>query len=140
MGPIERRSGIDSRSESEKQIAGERRSGIERRSRLASTGLMPSNEQLVLFGRRLRRAMRDEKGRGFFGVASGEDHFTFYSEVVRLIDWGRPHKKLLEDGGRHRGRCRPAVRTSPRWATSANVIGARRQRPLHGRKNCQVVR
>jgi hypothetical protein len=48
---------------------------------------MPSNEQLVLFARRLKRAMRDEKGRGFFGVASGEDHFTFYSDVVRLIDW-----------------------------------------------------
>ena len=48
---------------------------------------MPSNEQLALFARRLKRAMRDEKGRGFFGVASGEDHFTFYEEVVRLIDW-----------------------------------------------------
>jgi hypothetical protein len=87
MSSIERRSGIDSRSESENQISGERRSGIERRSRLAPTGLMPSNEQLALFAGRLKRAMRDEKGRGFFGVASGEDHFTFYSEVVRLIDW-----------------------------------------------------
>jgi hypothetical protein len=87
MSSIERRSGIDSRSESEKQISGERRSDTERRSRLASTGLMPSNEQLVLFARRLKRAIRDEKGRSFFGVASGEDHFTYYSDVVRLIDW-----------------------------------------------------
>ena len=87
MALIERRSGIDSRSESERQTAGERRSGIERRSRLPPTGLMPSNEQLTLFARRLKRAMRDEKGRNFFGVASGEDHFTFYSEVTRLLDW-----------------------------------------------------
>jgi len=87
MGLIERRSGTDTRSDSEKQNTGERRSGVERRSRVASTGQMPSNEQLVLFARRLKRAMRDEKGRGFFGVASGEDHFTFYSDVVRLIDW-----------------------------------------------------
>jgi hypothetical protein len=84
---IERRSGIDSRPESEKQIGGERRSGIERRSRLASKGVMPSNEQLALFARRLKRAMRDEKGRAFFGVTSGEDQFTLYPEVVRLIDW-----------------------------------------------------
>jgi hypothetical protein len=84
---IEGRSGIGSRSESERQIDGERRSGIERRSRLASKGEMPSNEQLALFARRLKRAMRDEKGRAFFGVASGEDQFTFYPEVVRLIDW-----------------------------------------------------
>ncbi|WP_143039617.1 MULTISPECIES: hypothetical protein [Bradyrhizobium] len=87
MSSIERRSGIDSRSESEKQSFGERRSSTERRSRLPSTGLMPSNDQLVLFARRLKRAMRDEKSRGFFGVASGEDHFTYYSDVVRLIDW-----------------------------------------------------
>lgn len=87
MSLIERRSGIDSRSETEKQISGERRSGTERRCRLPSAGQMPSNEQLVLFVRRLKRAMRDEKGRGFFGVASGDDHFTYYSDVVRLIDW-----------------------------------------------------
>ena len=87
MSSIERRSGIDSRSESEKQISGERRSGTERKFHSPSTGLMPSNEQLALFARRLKRAMRDEKGRGFFGVASGEDHFTYYSDVVRLIDW-----------------------------------------------------
>jgi len=48
---------------------------------------MPSNEQLALFSRRLRRAMRDEKRRSFFGVSSGEDHFIFYPEVLRLIEW-----------------------------------------------------
>ena len=87
MRLIERRSGIDTRSESEKQITGERRSGIKRRVGLPSTGQMPSNEQLALFLRRLKRAMRDEKGRGFFGVASGEDHFVFYPEVLRLVEW-----------------------------------------------------
>ena len=87
MSSIEKRSGIDSRSESEKQISGERRSSTERRPRLPSAGLMPSNEQFVIFVRRLKRAMRDEKGRGFFGVASGDDHFTYYSDVVRIIDW-----------------------------------------------------
>jgi len=87
MGLIERRSGVDSRSESEREAVGERRSGIERRSRPLSTGLMPTNEQLALFARRLKRAIRDEKGRSFFGVASGEDHFTFYPDVIRLIEW-----------------------------------------------------
>jgi hypothetical protein len=87
MGMIERRSGIDSRSESEQRAIGERRSGIERRLRLPTTGEMPSKEQLAVFARRLKRAMRDEKGRSFFGVASGEDHFTFFSEVIRVIEW-----------------------------------------------------
>lgn len=86
MSNIERRSGIDSRSENEKQSFGERRSGTERRSRLPFGG-PPSNDQLVMFARRLKRAMRDEKSRGFFGVASGEDHFTYYPDVIRLIDW-----------------------------------------------------
>jgi hypothetical protein len=86
-GLIDRRSGIDSRSESERKAVGERRSGIERRSRLPTIGEMPSNEQLAVFARRLKRAMRDEKGRSFFGVASGEDHFTFFSEVIRVIEW-----------------------------------------------------
>ena len=83
----ERRSGIDTRSENEKQLSGERRSRIDRRSDRAAMAPMPSSEQLALFARRLRRAMRDEKSRSFFGVASGEGDFTFYSDVVRPVEW-----------------------------------------------------
>jgi hypothetical protein len=83
----ERRSGIDTRSESEKQLIGERRSGVERRTDRGSAKPMPSNEQLTVFARRLRRTMRDEKGRAFLGVATGEQDFTFYPEVLRLVEW-----------------------------------------------------
>jgi hypothetical protein len=83
----ERRSGIDTRSESEKQLLGERRAGIERRTDRKSAKPMPSNEQLLMFARRLRRTMRDEKGRAFLGVAVGEQDFSFYPEVTRLVEW-----------------------------------------------------
>jgi hypothetical protein len=83
----ERRSGIDTRSDSEKQLLGERRSGIDRRTDHVSAKQMPSHEQLALFARRLRRTMRDEKGRTFLGVATGEQDFTFHPEVVRLVEW-----------------------------------------------------
>jgi hypothetical protein len=83
----ERRSGTDTRSESEKQLLGERRSGLERRTDRASAKPVPSNDQLLLFARRLRRTMRDEKGRAFLGVAVGEQEFTFYPEVIRLVEW-----------------------------------------------------
>ena len=81
---MDRRSGIDSRSEAEKQAAGERRSGGERRAACLS---QPSNEQLALFARRMRRAMRDEKGRHLLGVAIGEGHFSIYPDVVRVVEW-----------------------------------------------------
>jgi hypothetical protein len=83
----ERRSGIDTRSESEKQSVGERRSGVDRRTDRASAKQIPSDEQLLLFARRLRRTMRDEKGRAFLGVAVGEQVFSFYPEVTRLVEW-----------------------------------------------------
>ena len=83
----ERRSGIDTRSESEKQSIGERRSGIDRRTGREPVKTMPSDEQLMLFARRLRRTMRDEKGRAFLGVAVGEEDFAFYPEVIRLVEW-----------------------------------------------------
>jgi hypothetical protein len=83
----ERRSGMDTRSESEKRLLGERRSGIDRRTDRTSAKPMPSNEQLLLFARRLRRTMRDEKGRAFLGVAVGEQDFAFYPEVLRLVEW-----------------------------------------------------
>ena len=82
----ERRSGIDTRSEAEKQLLGERRSGIDRRCGEPAKA-MPSGEQLALFARRLRRAMRDEKGRSLFGIANGEQDFAFYPDVVRVAEW-----------------------------------------------------
>jgi hypothetical protein len=30
---------------------------------------------------------RDEKSRHFFGVASGEDDFRGYAEVLRALEW-----------------------------------------------------
>jgi hypothetical protein len=42
---------------------------------------------LALFARRMRRIMRDEKGRHLLGVAIGEGHFAIYPEVVRVVDW-----------------------------------------------------
>lgn len=83
----DRRSGTDTRSEREKQLLGERRSGPDRRMDRAPAKPVPSNDQLLLFARRLRRAMRDEKGRVFFGVAVGEQEFAFYPEVTRLVEW-----------------------------------------------------
>src|SRR6266850_1311539 len=60
----ERRSGIDTRSESEKQLAGERRSQIVLRSDQNKTaGQQPSTDQLSIFAKRVKRAMRDEKSR-----------------------------------------------------------------------------
>jgi hypothetical protein len=49
--------------------------------------LRPSNEQLALFARRVRRATSNEKSRHCFGVASGEYEFTFFPEVVRALEW-----------------------------------------------------
>jgi len=48
---------------------------------------MPSNEQLALFVRRLKRTMRDEKGRSFLGVAIGEGDFALYPDVIRVVEW-----------------------------------------------------
>jgi hypothetical protein len=48
---------------------------------------MPSNEQLALFVRRIRRTMRDEKGRSFLGVATGEYDFALYPDVIRVVEW-----------------------------------------------------
>jgi hypothetical protein len=83
----ERRSGIDTRSEAQKRLVGERRSGIERRANEEPRTDTPSSEHLALFARRLRRVLRDEKGRGFFGVANGESDFALYPDVVRVVEW-----------------------------------------------------
>ena len=82
---IERRSGTDARSEAEKRLTGERRSRIERRSSRVSE--QPSNDQLSLFAKRVRRAIRDENSRHIFGISSGENDFRGYPDVLRALDW-----------------------------------------------------
>jgi hypothetical protein len=47
----------------------------------------PSNEQLALFSKRLRRAMNSENSRHLFGVAFGEYDFRFHPDVVRTVEW-----------------------------------------------------
>ena len=84
----ERRSGIDTRSEAEKQRVGERRSQIVRRSdpnKRASQ--QPSTDQLSIFAKRVKRAMRDEKSRHFFCIASGENDFRGHADVLRVLEW-----------------------------------------------------
>jgi len=85
----DRRSGNDTRSDSEKQLIGERRFGAERRNETKAIQgpLKPSNEQLALFARRLRRALSGERARDFFGVARGEYDFAIYPEVLRTVEW-----------------------------------------------------
>jgi hypothetical protein len=84
----DRRSGIDTRSESEKMLIGERRSGKDRRSEQRTIpDLRPSNQQLALFARRLRRALGSERAREFFGVARGEYDFSIYPDVLRTLEW-----------------------------------------------------
>ena len=83
----DRRSGRDTRSEAEKQLVGERRSQIRRSNHDRRASEQPPKDQLSLFAKRVRRAMRDEKSRHFFGVASGEDDFRGYAEVLRALEW-----------------------------------------------------
>lgn len=81
---MDRRSGIDSRSEAERRLIGERRSGVSGGQQSESP---PSSEQLALFARRMRRVMRDERGRHLLGVAIGEGDFSIFPEVVRVVNW-----------------------------------------------------
>jgi hypothetical protein len=83
----DRRSGIDTRSEAEKQLMGERRSGIDRRAVDRPAPTTPSNEQLALFARRLRRIMRDEKSRSHLGIANAEQDFSFFPDVIQVVAW-----------------------------------------------------
>jgi hypothetical protein len=82
---IERRSGTDARSEAERRPTGDRRSRIERWAGRVSE--QPSNDQLSLFAKRVRRAIRGENSRHIFGVPSGEDDFRGYPDVLRTLDW-----------------------------------------------------
>src|SRR4051812_6738181 len=52
-----------------------------------STSAMPSYEQWSVFARRVRRIIRDEKGRTFLGVAVSEADFSLYPDVVRVLAW-----------------------------------------------------
>jgi hypothetical protein len=84
----DRRSGIDTRSEAEKQMVGERRSQIVRRSdQYRTPNQQPSKEQLVLFAKRIKRAMRDETGRHIFCVTSGENELRVHTDVLRVLEW-----------------------------------------------------
>jgi hypothetical protein len=84
----DRRSGSDTRSNVEKKMVGERRSHILRRSgQDGAPSPQPSREQLSLFAKRVKRAMRDEKSRHFFCVASGENDFRGYADVLRVLEW-----------------------------------------------------
>ena len=84
----EGRSGIDIRSAAEKQMVGERRSQIVRRSdQNRRVGQQPSKEQLVLFAKRVKRAMRDETGRHIFCVTSGENESRGHADVLRVLEW-----------------------------------------------------
>jgi hypothetical protein len=84
---MDRRSGIDTRSDAEKQLTGERRSGIDRRAVERPAPATPSNEQLALFARRLRRTMRDEKSRSQLGIANAEQEFAFFPDVIQVVAW-----------------------------------------------------
>ena len=83
----DKRSGRDTRSEAEQQLVGERRSQIRRSNHDRRASEQPPKDQLSLFAKRVRRAMRDEKSRYFFGVASGENDFRGYTEVLRVLEW-----------------------------------------------------
>lgn len=83
----DRRSGIDTRSEAEKQLMGERRSNVDRHAVDRTAPAAPPKEQLALFVRRLKRTMRDEKSRSHLGVANAEQEFAFYPDVVHVIAW-----------------------------------------------------
>ena len=85
----DRRSGTDTRSEVEKHQFGERRSGEDRRAKRTTyqAAVKPTDEQLALFARRLRRALANEKGRDSFGVMRAEYDFAIYPEVIRTLEW-----------------------------------------------------
>jgi hypothetical protein len=84
----DRRSGPDTRSEAERQMVGEQRSQIVRRAgQNRAARQQPSPDQLSLFAKRVKRAMRDEKSRHFFCVASGENDFRGHADVLRVLEW-----------------------------------------------------
>jgi hypothetical protein len=115
----DRRSGIDTRSEAEKQLMGERRSGIDRRAVDRPAPATPSNEQLALFARRLRRIMRDEKSRSHLGIANSEQEFAFYPDVVHVVAWIERLSAVETEPG-----ARPTLRKAIPGAANTSVGGA----------------
>ena len=68
----------------------ERRATADRKLIGGPAGLAyrPSDEQLALFAKRVRRAIRDEGSRvHIFGIASGEGDFSGYPDVLRTLEW-----------------------------------------------------
>lgn len=92
----DRRSGTDTRSPAEKQMVGERRSLVRRSVENRKPSPQPSTEQLSLFAKRVKRAMRDERSRHFFCIASGENDFRGHTDVLRVLEW---IEDLSGDGG-----------------------------------------
>ena len=115
----ERRSEIDSRSEAEKQLIGERRSGIDRRTNAEPVLTTPSNEQLALFARRLRRTMRDQQARGYLGIANAEHEFAFFPDVVRVVEW---IERLSVPENPARPSLRKPIAGAPDVAAEANLL------------------
>lgn len=85
----DRRSGADTRTDSEKQSTGERRSVIERRTdgSVVRPTVKPTEEQLLTFIRRLKRALASDRARDIFGVTRGEYEFSAYPDVLRTLGW-----------------------------------------------------
>lgn len=85
----DRRSGADTRTDSEKQSIGERRSGADRRmdGGVVRPTVKPTEEQLATFIRRLKRALASERARDIFGVMRGEYEFSAYPDVLRTLGW-----------------------------------------------------
>ena len=95
----------------------------------------PSNEQLALFARRLRRTMRDEQGRGYFGIANAEHEFSFFPDVVRVVEW---IERLSAPENQARPSLRKPIVGAPDVAAEAKVVESRlwterRDRGLSGR-------
>jgi hypothetical protein len=51
------------------------------------TLVIPSEQQLSLFVKRVRRAMQDAKSRHFFCIQSDEDLARGYPDVLRVLEW-----------------------------------------------------
>lgn len=90
---VERRSGSGTLSEEETQLTVERRSHIERRAGRVSE--QPSKDQLSLFAKRIRRAIRDENSRHIFGVPSDENNSRGYPDVLRALEMDRRPSEFL---------------------------------------------
>jgi hypothetical protein len=77
-------------------MVGERRSLVRRSVENRKAIQQPSTEQLSLFAKRVKRAMRDERSRHFFCIASGENDFRGHADVLRVLEW---IEDLSGDGG-----------------------------------------